>query len=93
MQRRGDFQTDVVARIEQSRIPVVTRRLSPVPANHDQHDSTARDLRLDGRSEVGASLNRLDVVEDLFSAEVRLQLVAEPAGGALCVLTPVADKY
>jgi len=42
-----------------------------VLADHNQHDRTARDLRLDGRSEVGASLNRLDVVKDLFSAEVR----------------------
>jgi len=31
-------------------------------------------------------------VKDLIDAEMRLQLLAEPAGGALRILPPIADK-
>ena len=92
LQRGVYFEADKISVIfKSSPAPLIGHR-SPALANKCQEHIALSDGLLDCGDEVRASLDGVEVAEDLGLAKSFHQAVAQSAGVTVSVVTPVADE-
>jgi hypothetical protein len=91
-QGRLDLQANEVARVVEAPLPVLVADRQPsVTDEGEQHIAGANGVG-DHLGEIVTRLNRVDIFEDLVSAELRNKVVVEPSGGEVGFASPVADE-
>jgi hypothetical protein len=92
MKRRFNLEAHKVARVVQPTPTLIVACIGPVGANDGEHDSGETDRAMNGVGEVRAGNDRVVVSKYALWAEVLLQPVCEPTGGAQAVLSAVREK-
>src|ERR1700734_1205596 len=91
LQRRGDLETDVVVGIVESAGAVRARNGCPGRSDDGQQHAAAGYVVVDGCTEVDAGLNSGHVHEDAGVTVSANEVVKEPPGFSLGVVTTIAD--
>ena len=76
-----DLDTDQIVGIVQTTLTVLSFGLYPVFADDGQENVALTDGFFDILAKVEADGDAIDIVEERFFAELRLQAIVEPTGG------------
>src|SRR5262245_48443879 len=92
LERSVDLHSDIVTVAVETTTALFIDGRQPPPANHREHDVAGLKFLVDCFDEIVARLKRVNIDENILSAELPGKAVVEAAGVAGRVVSPITDE-